>query len=57
MFYLSPTLTGLMLLVVPPVSLGAVRVSSLYNVSLPRVTGLLWSLPQEVIDQNSRRCW
>lgn len=27
MFYLSPTLTGLMLMVVPPVSLGAVRPS------------------------------
>jgi len=47
MIYVSPTLTMLMLAVVPPVSLGAV--GSLYTVSSPNqlitLTGFLRTLP------------
>lgn len=55
MFYLSPTLTLLMLAIVPPVSLGAVRhllmaIAQLFNY----FTGILWSLPQETIKQDAR---
>jgi hypothetical protein len=46
MFYLSPQLTILMLGVVPPVSLGAVRIISSFITFVPiNVTlGILWSL-------------
>lgn len=56
MFYLSPTLTLLMLAVVPPVSLGAVRSlspSMLSYIILITSEGFLWSLPEKIVQQNS----
>lgn len=48
MFYLSPQLTALMLCVVPPVSLGAVRVhliNSLFKTGvIDMLLGVLWPL-------------
>jgi hypothetical protein len=50
MFYLSPTLTLLMLAVVPPVSLGAVRSSVMgHCIVLTILQGLLWSLFEKTV--------
>ena len=52
MFYVSPALTTLMLALVPPVSLGVVRpLPHSFARALP-LPGVLWSLPQEVIEPN-----
>jgi hypothetical protein len=51
MFYISPTLTTLMLALVPPVSFGAVRtvqdLMECFHQLLP--TGILRPLPQEAV--------
>lgn len=51
MFYLSPTLTLLMLAVVPPVSLGAVRlhVDLACKLNIESLSGFLWSLLETVV--------
>jgi hypothetical protein len=55
MFYVSPTLTMLMLAVVPPVSLGAVRWFYMeLKFGRQRFVGMVWSLPQETLQPNSR---
>jgi hypothetical protein len=56
MLYLSPTLTMLMLAVVPPVSLGAVSflLGTIDALLLTGPPGLLWTLSQEALEQDAR---
>jgi hypothetical protein len=59
MFYLSPTLTALMLAIVPPISLGAVSVPD--NEPLYRLTvlfaGTLRPLSQETLAEDTGNPW
>lgn len=63
MFYLSPTLTLLMLTLVPPVSLGAVRAfiqlswPLALNVQIRYVIGLLWTIYQTAFESYARSAW
>jgi len=57
MLYTSPTLTLLMLAMVPPVSLGAARRLYLYGFKLlTQILGFLWSLSKKAIPQDAGSC-
>lgn len=59
MFYLSPTLTLLMLGVVPPISLGAVR-DQLFlpiNINSSPYLGLLWKISEEAFKPDPGSAW
>jgi hypothetical protein len=54
MFYLSPTLTVMMLGIVPPVSLGAVSRTSYYCSGILALAGILWPLLEKAFEPDAR---
>ena len=57
MFFVSPTLTALMLAIVPPVSFGAVRLIHSPLASSELCLGILRPVFEETLDQDPRSSW